>query len=149
MVVIAVTHVSAPYSSKDFTLELNGRTFVYNDNIIELQMFLSCIKYSSRLANPSFKIRVCANLLVNCTTPVREDIGPFNFFPFQCDWLSAGCIYLEHLSLAFRQIREEMASSSLVFLLLDQLMAVGQHCQIAGVSLPVASIVFTGFHIIV
>ena len=42
-VVLVVLHVSAPYSSTYFTLELNRRIFVCNDNTLELQMFLSCI----------------------------------------------------------------------------------------------------------
>ena len=39
---LVVLHVSAPYSSTDFMLELNRCIFVCNDNAMELQMFLSC-----------------------------------------------------------------------------------------------------------
>jgi len=41
--VLVLIHISAPHSSIDFTLELNRRIFVYNDNTLELQIFLSCI----------------------------------------------------------------------------------------------------------
>ena len=43
VVVFVVPHVSAPYSSTDFILELNRRVFVCNDNTLELRMFLSWI----------------------------------------------------------------------------------------------------------
>ena len=43
IVVLVVLHVCAPYGSTDVTLELSRRIFVWNDNTLEFQMFLSCI----------------------------------------------------------------------------------------------------------
>ena len=100
MVVLVALHVSAPYSSTDFTLELKMRILVCNDNTLELQMFLSGTDAPLAFPNPLFNIRICITLLVNNITQVREGLYLLNFIHFQCDWLHALCIYLEDLCLA-------------------------------------------------
>ena len=61
VVVLVVLHVSAPYNSTYFTLELTRRIFVCNDNTLALQMFLSCII----LANPCEEM-AASSLVFSC-----------------------------------------------------------------------------------
>ena len=87
MVVLVVLHVSAPYNSTDFTLELNRRIFVCNDNTGALYVL---------------NIRICTTMFINNTTQIRQG------------WLRADCIFVLHLCI-FNPTREDMAASSLVF----------------------------------
>ena len=83
MVVLVVLHVSAPCSSTDFTLELNRRIFVCNDNILELQMFLSCI--NAPLALPILALTSASALpCLSMILPryVKVQFNVLNFIPF-------------------------------------------------------------------
>ena len=102
VVVLVVIHVSAPYSSTDFTLELNRRIFMCNDNILELQMFLSYI-------NAPLALPILA-LTSTSVPPCLSIILP--------RYVKISTIYLEdfvlHLCI-FNPTCKEMAASSLVF----------------------------------
>jgi len=93
VVVLVILHVSAPYSSTDFTLELNRRIFVYNDNTLELQMFLSYI-------NAPLVLPILA--LTSASVPPCLSIIPPRYVKVSTFWIVFSCLLL-HLLMAVGQ----------------------------------------------